>query len=357
MSRRVLLHIGFWASYVISESYLTAEMFGVPFNEKPFLDRFWKGLESQLLITPLIMLVVYILFYYFIPRFQQYRKDTRFFIELAALILSSIVLYRVMVAMVIYPLVYNVTTWENQFAVYRLIWAFLDIYAIAGIAVAIKLIRLRYQQKEKQLLLIKEKLQSELNFLRAQTNPHFLFNTLNNIYGLARRKSDLTAEAVMKLSKLMRYLIYECDSAQVPISNEIKIIEDYISLEKLRYDDRLKVKFEVEVDDPQKQIAPLILLTFVENGFKHGASEERFDTKIDIQLKVENEELLFEMTNTKAENKNPNGTGIGLTNVKRQLELTYPDKHDLIINENCETYTVFLKLKINANENVELYHH
>ena len=357
MSRRVLLHIGFWLAYMLSESYLQAEMFGQPFRDKPFFLRFWKGLESQMLITPLIIMVVYVLFYYFIPRFQQYRKDTRFFVELGLFIVSSLFLYRVMVAGVIYPIVYSKTSWENQFALWRLLWAFLDIYAIAGIAVAIKLIRLRYAQKEKELLLVQEKLESELNFLRAQTNPHFLFNTLNNIYGLARRKSELTPEAVLKLSKLMRYMIYECDTDSVPINNEVKIIRDYIDLEKLRYDERLQVNFNVNIDDPNKQIAPLILLPFVENSFKHGVSIERNEAKIDIDLSLEKNDVNFKIKNSKSPDKPTHVPGKGLANVRRLLELTYPQNHELIIEESDCSYAVQLKIKIKEDEVVAVHNY
>jgi len=196
--------------------------------------------------------------------------------------------------------------------------------------------------------LLKKKLEIELQFLKAQTNPHFLFNTLNNIYALARKHSDKTADVVMKLSSMLRYMLYETSNGPIEIENEIKIINDYIELEKLRYSNRLKVIFSHSVDNYKEKLAPLILLPFVENAFKHGAGESRFKSYIYINLELNDKQLFFEIRNSKEEiNDEVIIENIGLSNIQRQLELIYPTHELSIENGNME---FIVKLKINLND-------
>jgi LytS/YehU family sensor histidine kinase len=209
-----------------------------------------------------------------------------------------------------------------------------DLYITITSAVIIKMIKLRYKSQEVEEKLISEKLQSELSFLRAQTNPHFLFNTLNNLFVLARKKSEKTADAIMMLSKIMRFVLYECRAPRIAVADEAKVIRDYIELEKLRYNNRLTVDYQELIDNPHASISPLLLLPFVENSFKHGAGGTTGDVSIRIQLVLQNNQLTFEVHNTvdSDHNNGVNGSnGIGLKNVQRQLDLLYPDHHHLSI--------------------------
>jgi two-component system, LytTR family, sensor kinase len=181
-----------------------------------------------------------------------------------------------------------------------------------------------------------EKVSSELKFLKAQINPHFLFNTLNNIYALARKKSEDTPEVVLKLSNMLRYMLYETKAEKVTVEKEIQLIEDYIQIEKIRYSNRLNISFNKEIDDSKTLIAPLILLPFVENAFKHGASESRFDINIAISLQLVDNQIKFTVINTKEAHCAAIKDSIGLGNIKRQLELTYKT-HNLQI-ENTENH-------------------
>jgi len=217
-----------------------------------------------------------------------------------------------------------------------------------GLAATIKLLKARFAAQKREQQLQNEKLASELNFLKAQTNPHFLFNTLNNLYGLARKKDDNTAPSIMKLSNIMRYILYECNAPTIPIRKEIRIIEDYIELEKLRYDDRLTVAFGVAIDNWEQDIAPLILIPFVENAFKHGAGESRFDTHLKINLQLSEGQLWFQVENPRENEAVKNG--IGLSNVKRQLELIYPDRHTLSIVPTNTTFSIELLLQLSSHE-------
>jgi len=217
--------------------------------------------------------------------------------------------------------------------------------------VMIKFIRDQLASKEREKVQMKERYEAELKFLRNQTNPHFLLNTLNNIYALARKKSDNTAEVVMRLSEMLRFMLYESDGKFILLSDEIKLVENYLELEMIRYNNRLSLSFNKQVDDECYKITPLLLLPFVENAFKHGISETRFESFIYIDLSVKSGQLTFSVENTKDYSQENNKKNIGLINAKRQLELLYKD-YVLDVKENGDTFTV--SLSINLNSYVEI---
>ncbi len=192
-----------------------------------------------------------------------------------------------------------------------------------------------------------EKQEAELNYLRSQTNPHFLFNTLNNIYSLAKDKSDLAPESILRLSKMLRFMLYETSGAFISIEQELKIISDYIALEKLRYDESLRINFNYDVEDMKQALPPLLLIPLVENAFKHGASETRSQPFVDIHLSVNKRQLKFVVKNS-AESNPGEGTlkeNIGLSNLRRQLELLYKD-YDLSVQQGQFEFTAVLKINL-----------
>lgn len=185
-------------------------------------------------------------------------------------LLAALFIYRALLIYFVNPLIYKWTVnFPPYFDLFGFLVALMDIGFVSGVAIAIKQIRLQLIGKEKEKNLIREKLEAELKFLRSQTHPHFLFNTLNNIYALARKKSDETPEVVMKLSKLLRFMLYETAKRSIKIGDEIKMLDDYIELEKIRYSGGLTINFLREIDNETEQISPLLLLPFVENAFKH----------------------------------------------------------------------------------------
>lgn len=191
-----------------------------------------------------------------------------------------------------------------------------------------------------------EKQEAELNYLKSQTNPHFLFNTLNNIYSLARDKSDLAPESILRLSKILRFMLYETDGAYIAIEQEVKIISDYIALEKLRYDESLRVSFNHNVEDMKQAIPPLLLIPLVENAFKHGVSETRNHPFVDIHLAVNKRLLTFIVRNSSETfGGEPVKENIGLSNLRRQLELLYTD-HQLSVQQNGSVFTASLKINL-----------
>ncbi|HLP72656.1 MAG TPA: histidine kinase [Bacteroidales bacterium] len=191
-----------------------------------------------------------------------------------------------------------------------------------------------------------EKQAAELNYLRSQTNPHFLFNTLNNIYSLSRDKSDLAPESILRLSKILRFMLYETRGAFISIGQEVKIISDYISLEQLRYDESLKVNFNHDIEDMNQAIPPLLLIALVENAFKHGVSETTGRPFIDIHLSVNKRQLSFTIKNS-SDGSGKTGVveNIGLSNIRRQLELLYKD-FNMIIAPGDSVFTATLRINL-----------
>jgi two-component system LytT family sensor kinase len=203
----------------------------------------------------------------------------------------------------------------------------------------------RLRQTTQQLRI--EKQSAELNYLKSQTNPHFLFNTLNNIYSLARDKSDLAPESILRLSKILRYMLYEAGGAFIAVEQELKIISDYISLETLRYDDTLRINFNYDVEDMRQALPPLLLIPLVENAFKHGASETRSQPFVDIHLSISNRRLAFFVRNSTEEHSG-NGQvkeNIGLSNLRRQLELLYTD-YDVSLEQLRSEFSATLTINL-----------
>jgi len=218
---------------------------------------------------------------------------------------------------------------------------------VAGFAAAIKLIKYWYLKNVENQLLEKEKLAAELQLLKGQIHPHFMFNTLNTIYGMALKRSEQTAESILKLSQLMRYILTECNGPVVLLSKEVEILQHYIELEKGRFQERLDMTVNIR-GDLQKPIAPLLLLPFLENSFKHGANEMIDQAWISLDLLVQGDTLKFKLINGRHPNaaNHPHSGHIGLQNVRKRLQLIYPNTHELRITEDDDTFVVSLTLKL-----------
>lgn len=195
-----------------------------------------------------------------------------------------------------------------------------------------------------------EKQEAELNYLKSQTNPHFLFNTLNNIYALAREKSDLAPESILRLSKILRYMLYETAGEYIAIEQELKIISDYIALERLRYDESLRINFNYDIEDPRQAVPPLLLIPLVENAFKHGVSETRGHPFVDIHLSVKGRQLTFFIKNSTDGVLMEGGVkeNIGLSNLRRQLELLYTD-YSLRVQPGEGQFTATLQINLSSH--------
>lgn len=192
-----------------------------------------------------------------------------------------------------------------------------------------------------------EKQEAELNYLKSQTNPHFLFNTLNNIYSLARDKSDKTPESVLRLSKILRFMLYDTQGEYTTIEQELELISNYIALEKLRYDDSMELSFRHEIEDMKQPLPPLLMIPLIENAFKHGVSETSDHSFVDIDLSTSNQQLTLVVKNSTEKPHGEDGVkeNIGLSNLRRQLELLYTDYH-LSAEQGDSVFTAILKVNL-----------
>ncbi|MFC2135291.1 sensor histidine kinase [Bacteroidota bacterium] len=229
-----------------------------------------------------------------------------------------------------------------------------SIYSVVFLVAFIKLVKQWYDDQQKKQQLSQEKLEAELKYLKAQINPHVLFNVLNNLYGLSLAGSKQTPEMILKLSSLLDFMLYECNTKFILLSKEINMLKDYIALEKLRFGDRLTIDFKTNENISNIQIAPLLLFPLVENSFKHGAGQETEKAWIKIETEANDSSIIFSVENSRSDYSN--GTeddkeGIGLKNVKRRLELLYKDRFSLEIDDNKSYFLV--KLVLDYNENAD----
>lgn len=218
------------------------------------------------------------------------------------------------------------------------------------VTTSLKMLKISIQSQQRNKSLETEKLQSELNFLKTQVNPHFLFNTLNNLYSLTLTKSDEAPEIVLKLSAILRYMLYECNDRMVFLNKEIEYLQNYIELESIRNGSGDHIHMTVEGMTDRKMIAPLLFTPLLENAIKHGIKGTTQDSWVDIKIAVSQDRLKFQIENSKPATKTPRPAksdgGIGLVNVKRRLDLIYPDHHTFRITETPDTFSVSLNLDL-----------
>jgi len=236
------------------------------------------------------------------------------------------------------------------------VFLFVGLYFIILIATALKLIRNSFkiqknnaelnQKKYETELKLKE---AELKLLKAQIHPHFLFNTLNNLYGLTLEKSDEAPQLVLRLSDILDYILYRCNEKSVLLNDELINLTNYIEIEKIRYSEKLRMAIDFPKQTNKLKIAPLIILPFIENAFKHGVSNYPGVAFVKAKITLVNSTLLFRIENSKnpiQQKNNKLSKGIGLQNAQKRLELIYPQKYILKIEDKEETYSVSLTLEL-----------
>ncbi|HTI10153.1 MAG TPA: sensor histidine kinase [Puia sp.] len=345
---QVIIHLAAWVCFLL----LPFVFFPRPRDFSFFSERYLSAFFIS--NTLLLIAFYYINTYFIIPKLLEQKK----FVSYTVIILALLIFYGC------FPRIYHYFFGSLQpssgirppnpdrprnfqqpllapgnIAVFLLIFVF---------STGIKVINqwLRSEQRNKEIA--NEKLNAELSFLKAQINPHFLFNTLNNIYALASTQSEYTAPAIMKLSSIMRYVLTEARNDLVPLEKEIQFTTHYIELLKMRLTDKSTIDFTVKGDPLGKQIAPLLLLPFVENAFKYGIST-RERSPIIILLEIKEDSLYFSVSNHKHINtslKVADNTGIGINNTKRRLDLLYDDRHALAIKDEAGIFTVHLNIQV-----------
>jgi LytS/YehU family sensor histidine kinase len=215
-----------------------------------------------------------------------------------------------------------------------------------GMNLGIKLYFKNDSDDKRMQVLERQNLKQQLEYLKYQINPHFFMNTLNNIHALVDIDPEKAKATIVELSKMMRYLLYEGNNSLIPLQREIQFLHNYITLMRLRYTDKVTIKTDVPEQIPEKQIPPLLLITFIENAFKHGVSYQQ-DSYINIGILFSDDRLHFECTNSKHPQKQSEQGGVGLTNVKRRLALIYGSDYTLDINDGDDVYEVKLDIPLN----------
>jgi len=337
---RIIKHTLFWLIYI----FLNTMMYGQA------KSNYLLQIKLQLYYLPAVLGATYITLYYLIPRYLLKRKYRKFFSFCFVTALFFSILQRINIILLVIPAYFPANAAQYNFFSVEILFRILTEFPVVIFAALIKMLTYWYQNQQQNQKLIQEKLEAELKFLKAQIHPHFLFNTLNNLYALTLKKSDLAPEMVLKLSELLNYMLYESNVRTISLKKEIDLLTNFIELEKIRYGNLLDVNFDVTGELENKQIAPLLLLPFVENSFKHGVSKKLSNKWVDINLKTENSSLILKVKNSKEENGNNESTdyseGIGLINVNRRLELLYPQKYQLDMIDQGTEFAVILKLEL-----------
>lgn len=345
---RVLVHVLAWTAFVVGW-IVYAALWGNPIYEL-VVNKFCY-LVPQLLAT-------YFLLYYQLPKLVYRKKYGWFLLSLGLAAYFTSALARLIKIYVYEPAMgsnlpkdslYDIFTQLLPLVGQYLLW----VYIPPIMAVILKLLKDHFVEKQQFEQLRHEKTIAELNFLQAQLHPHFLFNTLNNLYTLTIYKSEKAPALILKLSEMVDYMFKECKEDQVSVAKEVQLLQNYIDLELLRYGDRLTLTFNHQIDDPSTTIAPLILLSIVENAFKHGASGDLGQPRIEIELSVQKGRLHYRVFNTKVAVAQSDFTdfkkGIGVDNIKRQLALRYPGTHNLVTQEEPTSYELLLDIHLEAN--------
>ncbi|SHG86203.1 sensor histidine kinase [Flagellimonas flava] len=339
---RIYYHLLFWFVYIL------------------FYTVFWgsyKGNYAEeflqlLFLLPWKLIPTYITLYYLMPKFLYPKKMVTYVVLSLLLAISMALIDRYMSWRFLYRwFSFEEGYWKDPVWYFpKVLNSLLRIYTPVFVAMAIKLQRFYYQKEQINKALEKEKVETELKFLKAQIHPHFLFNTLNSIYALSLTKSAQTPDAVLGLSKFLDYMLYECNDRLITVEKEWEQLMNLVELERLRYGEQLTISTALKDDNKESLIPPLLLLPFVENAFKHGADNLISDSWIKIDLKLENQQLQFMVENSKATNETgenlDSDKNIGLKNVKRRLVLFFPNKHELKILEEPDSFLIKLEIDL-----------
>lgn len=333
---RVWRHVIYWSFHVCIWAAFWIIM-GVPLS-------YGRQLINMVMWVPAFILFGYPLVYYAIPHLLLKGKIIQFFLLTLAWGAVGLVIDSEYRNYVLIPL-QEAMGLDNILPRGPLPFCFLCMTTSAASPMIIKFFKLWTIKQREWMSAQQEKITAELQLLKAQVHPHFLFNTLNNIYSFSLESSPKTPEMILKLSSLLSYMLYDCRSEEVRLEKEIEIMKNYIDLEKERYGNSIDISWNVEGDIKDRFIAPLMMLPFLENAFKHGTSEQVEKCWISVDITVRKEMLSFKIANSKNEYAPYNTQGIGINNVKKRLELLYPGKHELKMNDEGNFFVVSMQLK------------
>lgn len=330
--KRIAAHALFWTCYVIFFGSVYGK-YGQNFQ--------WYFIES-LGMLPFITGATYTTVYGILPFYLRTRKLVATLIMVVAVLLLATVGERIFLRWI-----NGLPVTSDSVLGVTFLYLFLETNFMVAIVFAIKIVKKWFEQQEEKHEMEKLNLTKELNLLKAQLQPHFLFNTMNNLYSLSLSESAKTSEGIARMASLLQAVLYECNEAEIALEKELQLIKNYIGLERLRHGSRLQINFDITGSVENRKIPPMLLFTFVENCFKHGGGLEDENFFIHIILKISDEKLHFITENSipsgKKEQRKKAG-GVGITNAGKRLDILYPGRYRLVISETGQTWKVILEI-------------
>lgn len=351
----ILKHFLFWLFAYLLLSFI----YGTAF------ENYELGFEVILILLPVHMLYYYLISKWVLPRFFFRGKYIKAFLLALSVLFFIAIIYRLTEIFIANPYIFRFLKAKNS----NFIWPQLDesiwkqlkspldfvnamerSNVVVWIGVSMKMFTLWYERRQAAL-------QAELNFLKSQLNPHFLFNGLNNLYALSLDNAPQTPEIILGLSNILRYVLYECNSDYVLLKRDIEVLQDYIRLEKLRYEDRLELNVNISEHASHWQIAPLLMLPLVENAFKHGAAETINYPWINIEIFISGDQLILKISNSKPETGaykgRKQGGQIGIANVQQRLKLLYPGMHTFKWYDEEDCFITEMTVQLTASNKIK----
>ena len=343
---RVWRHVFYWSFHVAIWAAFWVVM-GVPLS-------YGRNLLNMIMWVPAFILFGYPLVYGAIPHFLLKGKVLEFFLLTLAWGVVGLFIDAGYRSYVLIP-AQEAMGLDNILPRGPLAFCYLCMTTSAASPMIIKFFKLWTIKQQDWMRAQQEKITAELQLLKAQVHPHFLFNTLNNIYSFSLENSPKTPGLILKLSSLLSYMLYDCKTDEVRLEKEIKIMKDYIDLERERYGNKIEISWSVEGEIKDKFIAPLLMLPFLENAFKHGTSEQIEKSWLSVDISVMHGTLKCKIANSKNEYVSLRANGIGINNVKKRLEFIYPGKYDLKINDEGDFFVVSMMLTLANEQPVTIY--
>jgi two-component system LytT family sensor kinase len=324
-------HILLWVSYFAFWIWAYLDLY----------PTIWPLIQTTAMYFVFDALPFYITVYYLFPKFLYKRLYAKFFIWFFVIVIAC----SFMLGGYFYYAFRQYAPEGVNFTI-MVVMAFTSIIMVVGMLGGAKLIKDRLKADRNDRRMEHERLESELQYLKAQVNPHFLFNAINSVYILIRKDPDKAAETLIKLSDLLRFQLYDCSEEKIPVENEIDYLRNFVELEKVRRGSRVKIEWEQHGMLAGFTIAPFMIIPFLENAFKYVSNHPDQPNLVKMNFARTDNTFLISIFNTHDRNHSYEVGGIGLKNVKRRLELIYPEKHTLTIDEKPDTYSVTLQIDL-----------
>ncbi len=353
---RLQRHIYFWVLWFAFNAIIYSFSPVYKQDDSYLMRLFHSAINAFFYLIPHVFLA-YTLMYYVVPAFILKEKYFKAALVTILILMSTAILSTLVGFGILTPLWNNILTESNTNPVAyhsedffaNLLGGLRGAITIGGFATAIKLMKHHHNIEQQKLKLQQQNVTSQLQILKAQVHPHFLFNTLNNIYAHAQVASPQTPKMVAGLSDLLRHILYECNQPLLPLHKELKMLKDYILLEQVRYNDQLELSIDIPTHDEGLMIAPLLFLPLVENCFKHGTSKMLEQPWVALTISIHGNHLHMKLVNGKTGDTDITSNGIGINNVKTRLQLLYTNRHKLRISNTGEAFIVTLSIELDKS--------